>query len=283
MVIRMNVIAEGFAFLEGPRWRKDSLYFSDMHSEAVFRWCEGKGVEKVVEVRERPSGLGWDPQGRLLIVSMGNRSLMRWDGSQLETVADLSSIATFDTNDMVVDAHGGAYIGNFGSSIEGEGTVFPDPAKLAYVSPDGQARVVAEDLLFPNGSVITPNGKTLIVSETFAGRMTAFDIQSDGSLENRRIWAEMTGRAPDGCCLDDEGAVWVASPTTNDFVRVREGGEILDRIEVDRMAIACTLGGPDGRSLFLLTSKTTESAEARRAKSARIEEHRVQVPSGNSP
>ncbi|HAC80535.1 MAG: SMP-30/gluconolactonase/LRE family protein [Candidatus Binatia bacterium] len=283
MVIRMNVIAEGFAFLEGPRWREDSLYFSDMHSEAVFRWCEGKGVEKVVEVRERPSGLGWDPQGRLLIVSMRNRSLLRWDGSQLETVADLSSIATFDTNDMVVDARGGAYIGNFGSSIEGEGTVFPDPAKLAYVSPDGQARVVAEDLLFPNGSVITPDGKTLIVGETFAGRMTAFDIRSDGSLENRRIWAEMTGRAPDGCCLDDEGAVWVASPTTNDFVRVREGGEILDRIEVDRMAIACTLGGPDGRSLFLLTSKTTESAEARRAKSARIEEHRVQVPSGNSP
>lgn len=279
----MTVIAEGFAFLEGPRWHDNSLYFSDMHSEAVFRWSETDGVQKVVDVVHRPSGLGWDPEGRLLIVSMGNRSLLRWDGSRLETVADLSSIATFDTNDMVVDSRGGAYIGNFGSSIEGEGTIFPDPAKLAYVAPDGQTREVAQDLLFPNGSVITGDGKTLIVGETFAGRLTAFDIQSDGSLENRRIWADLTGRAPDGCCLDAEGAIWVASPTTHDFVRVREGGEITDRIEVDRMAIACTLGGADGRSLFLLTSMTTQSAEAREARSARIERHSVEVPSGNSP
>ena len=279
----MTVIAEGFAFLEGPRWRDGFLYFSDMHGEAVFRWSEQGGVAKVVDVPTRPSGLGWDTEGRLMIVSMEDRTLLRWDGTAMETMADLSSIATFDTNDMIVDTHGGAYIGNFGSSIESEDGPFPTPAKLAYVSPAGQVRAVAEDLLFPNGSVITPDGRTLIVGETYAGRLTAFDIQQDGGLENRRIWADLTGRAPDGCCLDAEGAVWVASPTTKDFVRVREGGEILDRIEVDRMAIACAMGGPDGRSLFLLTSSTTKYAEARESRSARIEHHRVEVASGNSP
>ena len=148
----MSVIAEGFAFLEGPRWRDNSLYFSDMHNEAVFRWSEADGVVKIVDVPARPSGLGWDPQGKLLIVSMKDRCLVRWDGRALETVADLSSIATFDTNDMVVDARGGAYIGNFGSSIESEEVTFPDPAKLVYVSPSGEPRAVADDLLFPNGS-----------------------------------------------------------------------------------------------------------------------------------
>jgi len=279
----MSVIAEGFAFLEGPRWRDNSLYFSDMHNEAVFRWSEADGVVKIVDVPARPSGLGWDPQGRLLIVSMEDRCLLRWDGRTLETVADLSSIATFDTNDMVVDARGGAYIGNFGSSIESDEVIFPDPAKLVYVSPSGEPRAVADDLLFPNGSVLTPDGKTLVVAETYAGRLTAFSIREDGGLEKRRVWADMTGRAPDGCCLDAEGAIWVASPTTRDFVRVREGGEVLDRIEVDRMAIACALGGADGRSLFLLTSATTKYDEARKARSAQIQEHRVEVPGGNSP
>jgi sugar lactone lactonase YvrE len=279
----MELIAEGFAFLEGPRWRDGQLYFSDMHGHAVFRWNATDGVTKIVDVPTRPSGLGWDNAGRMLIVSMEDRSLLRLDGGSLAKIADLSGIATFDTNDMVVDAHGGAYIGNFGSPLEGDEPMSPVPAKLVYVDPGGNVQVVAEDLLFPNGTVITPDGKTLIIGETMATRLTAFDIAPDGMLSNRRVWAELPGRAPDGCCLDAEGAVWVASVLTNEFVRVREGGEILETIGVDRMAIACTLGGEDGRTLFLLTSHTTEGEEARRRRSARIEAHRVEVPSGNSP
>ena len=279
----MDVIAEGFAFLEGPRWHEDRLFFSDMHGHAVFAWSESSGIEKIIDVPNRPSGLGWDPHGRMLIVSMADRSLLRLDGSELTRVADLSAIASWDTNDMVVDRRGGAYVGNFGSSIEGESPGEPVPARLAYVDPDGGVHAVADDLLFPNGSVITPDGRTLIVGETWGSRLTAFDIADDGMLSGRRVWAEVPGRVPDGCCLDAEGAIWVASPVTNDFVRVREGGEITDTITVDRLAIACVLGGRDGRTLFLLTSKTTSAEDAAELRSARIEAHRVDVPSGKSP
>lgn len=278
----MNVIAEGFAFLEGPRWHDGRLFFSDMHGHAVFAWSEAGGIEKIVEVTGRPSGLGWDLQGRMLIVSMEDRSLLRLENGELSRIADLSEIATWDTNDMVVDARGGAYVGNFGASIEGEISE-PTPARLAYVDPTGAVRAVAEDLLFPNGSVITPDGRTLVVGETWGARLTAFDIAEDGTLSGRRVWAQLDGRFPDGCCLDAEGAIWVASPPTNDFVRVREGGEITDTIAVDRMAIACVLGGDDGKTLFLLTSQTTSGENANELRSARIEAHRVEVPSGNSP
>ena len=279
----MELIAEGFAFLEGPRWRDGQLYFSDMHAHAVFRWNAAEGATKVVDVPTRPSGLGWDNAGRMLIVSMEDRSLLRLEDGSLTKVADLSNIATFDTNDMVVDSRGGAYIGNFGFPLEGEGAGNPVAAKLVYVDPQGGVHTVADEMLFPNGSVITPDGKTLIIGETMAGRLSAFDIADDGMLSNRRIWAELNGRAPDGCCLDAEGAVWVACVTTQEFVRVREGGEIVDMIGVDRMAIACTLGGDDGHTLFLLTSQSTEAEESRKLRSAQIEAHRVDVPSGNSP
>ncbi|MFP6664597.1 MAG: SMP-30/gluconolactonase/LRE family protein [Deltaproteobacteria bacterium] len=279
----MGLIAEGFAFLEGPRWRDGALYFSDMHGHAVFRWSATDGVSKIVDVPTRPSGLGWDNAGRMLIVSMQDRSLLRLANGSLTKIADLSEIATFDTNDMVVDSRGGAYIGNFGFPLEGDGSGTPVAAKLVYVDPQGGVHIVADEMLFPNGSVITPDGKTLIVGETMAGRLSAFDIADDGMLSGRRVWADLAGRAPDGCCLDAEGAVWVASVTTNEFVRIREGGAIVDTIRVDRMAIACTLGGDDGHTLFLLTSQSTAHEESRRLRSAQIETHHVEVPSGNSP
>ena len=279
----MTIIADGFVFLEAPRWRDGRLYFSDMDAGFVFSWHPVDGVQKIVEVVHRPSGLGWDADGRMLIVSMEDRQLLRLDEGNLTTVADLSGIATFHCNDMVVDARGGAYIGNFGSNLEGVGAKGPVPAKLVYVAPDGDVRVVAENLAFPNGAVITRDGRTLIIGESFAAQLTAFDRKEDGRLSNRRVWASVPGRAPDGCCLDAQGAIWMASPVSNDFIRILEGGEITEVIEVEQKAIACVLGGDDGRTLFLLTSKHLARRQNLKLRSARIETRRVIVPSGHSP
>ena len=182
---------------------------------------------------------------------------------------------------MVVDAEGRAYVGHFGSDLAAGG--MPDPAALILVAPDGNCRVVAEDLLFPNGSVITPDGKTLIVGESFGARMTAFDIEADGNLSNRRLWAQLEGAIPDGCCIDAECALWVASPPTREVLRVREGGETTDRISIDQMAIACMLGGDDRRTLYVLTAPSVDGPECETSRSARIESLEVEVPGAGLP
>src|SRR5690606_3069492 len=179
------------------------------------------------------------------------------------------------------DAHGRAYVGNFGFDLHGRAPLAP--AALALVHPDGRVEVAAKDLLFPNGMVITPDGRTLVVAETFGARLTAFDVGEDGRLANRRTWAELAGGAvPDGICLDAEGAIWVASPTTNEFLRVREGGAVAVRIAVDRSAIACMLGGPERRTLFLCTSRAHAPAETG-AREARIATVEVDVPGAGRP
>ncbi len=275
-----SVLLDGLCFPEGPRWHEGKLFFSDMHADAVISVDLDGNTETIVEVPAQPSGLGWLPDGRLLVVSMTDRRLMRLDSGGLSEVADISTLASYHCNDMVVDAQGRAYIGNFGSDHE---TGSPDPAELVLVETDGRARVVADDLVFPNGVVITPDGLTLVVAETFAARLSAFDIESDGSLSNRRVWAQLQGAVPDGICLDAEGAIWVASPTSRSFLRVLEGGEVTDSIEVQQMAIACMLGGPDGRTLFMLTSESTKREECLEARSARIEIAQVAVGHAGRP
>lgn len=247
-------LLEGLGFLEGPRWRDGRLWFSDFVSRKVHTVDLDGAMSDIVEVDGVPSGLGWLPDGRMLVVSMEDRRLLRMDDGELVQHADLSPYATYHCNDMVVDASGRAYVGNFGFNYEaGES---PVGAKLVRVDPDGTAEVAAEDLLFPNGTVISPDGRTMIVGESFGARLTAFDVAEDGSLTNRRVWAQLTeGRLPDGSCLDAEGAMWVASPTTKEVLRVREGGAITDRIPTgEREAIACMLGGDDRRTLFVLAS-----------------------------
>jgi len=249
-----EVLLEGLVFPEAPRWHDDKLWFADMHAHHVSTVDLKGNVNRIVDVPGQPGGLGWLPGGELLVVSMIDRRLLRLDAKALRAVADLSRLAPFHCNDMVVDGQGRAYIGNFGFDISG-----PDPnvtsTVLILVSSDGQARVVAEDLLFPNGSVITPDGGTLIVGETWGARLTAFTITADGSLEDRRIWAQLDGAVPDGICLDAEGAVWVASPLSAEVLRVREGGEITHRIHVATQAYACMLGGSEGNTLFVLTAE----------------------------
>lgn len=276
------VLIDGLCFPEGPRWHDGRLWFSDMHDHWVLAVDEAGSVERIVEVPQCPSGLGWDPQGNLLIVSMNDRRLLRWDGSALAVVADLAELASFHCNDMVVDRHGRAYIGNFGFDLHGGAT--PTTAELVLVDSDGGARIVAADLGFPNGTVITPDGDTLIVAESFGARLTAFDVAASGDLERRRIWAPLAeGVVPDGICLDSASGVWLASPTTNECLRVEAGGEITHRVALDRGAYACMLGGADERTLFMLTAESSGPDETRASRTGRIESARAPHPRAGLP
>lgn len=272
----LKPLVEGLAFTEGPRWRDGKLFFSDMHMHTVLAADAGGRVDKVCHVPNRPSGLGWLPDGRMLVVSMADRKLMRLDPEGLKLHADLGGLASWDCNDMVVDAQGRAYVGNFGYDLNAGAP--QKPAELVMVSPDGKAIVVARDLDFPNGAVIAADEKTLIVAETMGNRLTAFDIRPDGSLENRRIWADVGPHSPDGIALDAQGAVWVASPPTRQTIRVFEGGKVTDRIETDQLSIACALGGEDGKTLFLLTAPTLVPEDCRAQCGAKILTARVDVP-----
>src|SRR5262245_21796079 len=255
-----QILFQGLSFGEGPRWHDGRLWVSDFHTHRVLA-IDGDGrAELIVEVPNRPSGLGWLPDGRLLVVSMTDRKLMRLDSGGLVEHADLGGIATGDCNDMVVDAEGRAYVGNFGYDFAAGEKL--RPAKLALVAADGAVSVAADDLAFPNGTVITPDRSTLILGETFGRCLTAFDIAPDGSLSNRRLWADLGNVTPDGICLDEANGVWVADPTNSQCVRVIEGGEVTDTIPTDQGCFACMLGGDDRRTLHLITGRLTGDIES---------------------
>lgn len=285
MTDQLRPVLDGLAFAEGPRWHDGRLWFSDMHDHRVIALDPDTGdADLIVEVPTRPSGLGWRPDGTLLIVSMADRRLLALVDGELETVADLSEVAPHDCNDMVVDAAGNAYVGNFGFDLH-------DPeadqctTTLVLVTVDGDVRVVADDLFFPNGCVITPDGSTLVVGESFGACLTAFDIEPDGSLTNRREWARVMGAVPDGICLDADGAIWMASPISHQVLRVAEGGEVLEEIRTsdERQPFACMLGGDDGRTLFVCTAIESEPEAATRQRAGRIESARVDVAGAGLP
>ena len=279
--MQTTTLIEGLCFGEGPRWHNDRLWFSDMLGQMVYAVGENGNKEAIVKVEGRPSGLGWLPDGRLLIVSMLDRKLLCFDDGDLSEYADLSAHASFTCNDMIVDAAGRAYVGNFGFDLEA-GTP-RSPAELVLVQPDGSVSIAADDLIFPNGTVITPDGKTLIVGETMASRLTAFDIETDGSLSNRRLWAQLDGAIPDGICLDQEGGIWVASPTSHEALRVLEGGEVTDRVVVENQAYACMLGGASRTRLFIMTSVSSNAEKCVQYKSARVEYVDVDIPGAGLP
>ncbi len=257
-----EVLLEGLVFPECPRWHDGALWFADVHAHRVLR-VGADGTPRTVFEHRQPAGIGWTPDGALLFVSMLDRRLMRLGSGAAHEVADLSALEPCQLNDMVVDARGNAYIGGFGFDINRGEPVRPSGVYL--VTPDGVARVAAGELLFPNGMAITPDGRALIVAETVGRRLTAFDIAGDGSLSGRRVFADVGG-FPDGICLDADGAVWLGSPPAGEFLRVAEGGEVLDRIAVPgKWAVACALGDDDGRTLYLCTAQTTgpELAEGR--------------------
>lgn len=279
----------GLAFPEAARWHDGHLWFSDMHDERVFR-VDGPGLRtEVAHVPGHPAGLGWLPDGRMLVVSMHDRRLLRLDpDGELRLHADLSHLATWHCNDMIVDAQGRAYVGNFGDGTP-PGTPIT-PAALALVHPDGRVEVAATDLLFPNGAAIA--GNTFTIAETRADppRLTRFDIGPDGTLFNRRLFGSFgpvaslgdkstVAASPDGICLDASGAVWFASWSTNEVIRVRAGGEILDRRSTGNAgAYSCVLGGPDGRTLFVCVAATWQPEESRRTRTGRILTTPVDIP-----
>ena len=265
------------------RWAwREKLWFSDMIAGQVMAVDMNGKAEVVVEVPQQPSGLGWLPDGKMLIVSMLDRRLLRLDAEGLVEIADLSDLASFHCNDMVVDHHGRAYVGNFGFDLNGQKPFAP--AEIILVIPEGEGRVVADEMAFPNGSVITPDEHTLIVAETFGSKLTAFDIETDGSLSHRRTWAQLDGAYPDGICLDAEGAVWVASPAGKiGAMRVREGGQITHHINVITQPYACMLGGPQRKTLFVLTAETINPEGARAKSTGRIETVQVDVPGAGLP
>jgi sugar lactone lactonase YvrE len=277
----LKVLLDGLAFPEGPRWHDGKFYFSDMHAHQVIAVDMAGKSEVICEVPAWPSGLGWLPDGRMLVVSMTDRKLLRLDREGLKTVADISKLAPFHCNDMVVDAKGRAYIGNFGFDLQANEK--PRGTTLVMVAPDGSARIVAEELMFPNGAVITADGKTLIVGETFGRKLTAFDISADGSLKNRRLWADLGKSLPDGICLDAENAIWVACPTASEVIRVKQGGEVTERIKVETDAFACMLGGPDGRTLFVATAANSDPERCIADRTGRIETTQVEVPRAGLP
>jgi sugar lactone lactonase YvrE len=280
----LEPFVKGLAFPESPRWHEGRLWFSDFYARRVGSVAEDGRVESVCEVPGQPSGLGWLPDGRLLVVSMNDRRLLRLDAGVLAEVADLSTFAAGPCNDMLVDAQGRAYVGNFGFDLHARAPFAT--TDLVMVTPQGTVQVAARDMHFPNGTVLTPDGRTLIVAESYGQRLTAFDVGADGSLAARRVWAQLDGRGvgPDGICLDAEGAIWLASPVSREVLRVREGGAITDRFATDGQAVACMLGGADRRTLFVLTGRVMTTPEQSLAeRSGAIWTLRVPVPGAGLP
>ena len=248
-----QMLMTGIAFGESPRWHDGRLWFADWGAQELIAVdLEGRS-EVVVRVPSFPFCVDWLPDGRLLIVSARDRLLLRRepDGS-LATHADLSGLSDYPWNEIVVDGRGTAYVNNIGFEFPcGEFA----PGTVALLTPDGSVRQVADGVAFPNGMAVTPDNSTLIVAESYANKLTAFDIVEDGGLSNRRVWADLGDGVPDGLCLDAEGAVWYADVPNKRCVRVREGGEVLQTIDLDRGCFACMLGGPDGKTLFLVAQE----------------------------
>ena len=272
-----RTLVDGLAFAECLRWHDGRLYFSDMHAQRVLAVDMQGRAEVICELDDRPGGLGWLPDGRLLVVAMTTRRLYRLDRDGLRVAADLAPRVPWYLNDMAVDPRGNAYIGNIGFDYFG-GEAFR-PATLWLVEPGGAMRPVADDVYSPNGPAITPDGRTLIVAESSAARLTAFDIAADGSLANRRIWAELPGGVPDGIALDGAGRVWSAMFGGKALWLSAEGRGVIARHAIERDCYACSVGGTDMRSLFVATATSHDPEECRRLLGGRIEIMRIDAAS----
>jgi sugar lactone lactonase YvrE len=279
----------GLFFGECPRWHDGRLWYSDFFDHAVFS-VSSDGERRVeVDFDGEPAGLGWLPDGRLLINSRLDRVIMRRepDGS-LVRHGDLTPWATWHANDMVVAANGQAYAGNFGFDLDGlyDGTVDASvvgPASLVRVDPDGSSCEAAADIAFPNGTVITEDGRTLIIAESAAAKLTAFDRAEDGTLGNRREWAALGTVAPDGICLCEDGTIWVSNAYAPECVRVAEGGKILQRVVTSMNCYACMLGDDDRRTLYMITAPVSHASVARAERNGAIEKVRTSVPGAGLP
>jgi sugar lactone lactonase YvrE len=279
----LQPLVGGLAFPECPRWHHGELWLSEKRGGRVVAVDADGAVRTVAAVPGGPGGLGWTPAGELLVVDAKNRHLLRVADGGLEIAADLSTLTVGRCNDMVVDAAGRAYVGHFGYDLLGGAPAAP--ASLVLVEPDGRAREAADDLAFPNGCAITPDGSTLLVAESGAGRITSFAVGPDGGLGDRGIFAALGDVVPDGIALDEEGALWVSDPLGGAVVRVRPGGEVTHRVSTAPAgAFACELGGPDGRTLYVCLYDEAAAQVADGAPTiGEVVTMRVDVPAAPAP
>ena len=286
-----NTLIDGLYFGESPRWHHNRLWYSDFYDKAVKSVDLQGDVRLEVQLDEQPSGLGWLPNGRLLVVCMESLTLKRLETNGLVLHADLSRYSKYRCNDMVLDQQGNAYVGNFGFNLDqemkarGVESVIADhpKANLVKVTPRGEVTVASGGMSFPNGSVITPDGKTLIVAETFGLCLTAFDIIENGELKNRRVWAATGARVPDGICINADGNIWVANAVSNECFLVAQGGEVLDIVNTSQNCFACMLGGDDGKTLFMLTAKSSQAKIVGATRTGKIEVTKVASPGAGCP
>lgn len=251
----LHTLLTGIAFGESPRWHEGRLWFADWGAQQVLAVDLEGTCEVIVRVPfpAFPMCIDFLPDGRLLVVAARDRLLLRLEpDGQLSPYADLSGLSAYGCNEVVVDGRGNAYLNNVGFAFPGGAFA---PGFIALVTPNGSARQVADGVAFPNGMVVTPDNKTLIVAESYGNRLTAFDLAADGSLSNRRVWADLGEDNPDGICLDADNAVWYSDVPHQRCVRVREGGEVLQTIDLDRGCFACALGGADRSTLFLVATE----------------------------
>lgn len=281
---RLRTIVSGLGFAEAPRWHSGKLWFVDFFSGAVHRGDLSGSYETVATIEGMPGGLGFLPDGTTLAVSQRDFRLLRIDGDgSLSTYADLGAHCRGAANDLLVDSAGRAYVGHHGFDFFGGAE--PQPSTLLLVETDGSVRQVAENLIFPNGMALSPDGRTLVVAESFANRLSAFDVAEDGSLSGHRIWAELPGHTPDGICMDSEGAIWAGSPLSGTFLRVREGGGIVDEIKTrdDRWAVACVFVGDRRETLCCVTAATTLEKMPQGQSEAFLELAEVSMPGAGLP
>jgi sugar lactone lactonase YvrE len=275
-----SVAVSGLGYCEGLRWHAGELWWSDFWSRTVCSAGSDGRTREQAYIAGQPSGIGFLPDGAPLVASMLDHLVLKLDGGAHPVIhASFAEFCSGPGNDMIVDAVGRAYLSSFGFEASYQDPRDVKPSALLLADVDGGVRRVAEDLIFPNGMAISADGGVLIVAETFAGRLTAFDIAVDGSLQGRRVFADLGERAPDGICMDVSGAVWAACPFAGEFVRVAEGGEILQVVEVPgRWAVTVALGGRERDTLFCATARTTLEDFHRGRASAAIEMLRVDVP-----
>ncbi len=299
----------GLYFGEGPRWHENKLWFSDFYSHKVMTLDENNSLETVCEVPNQPSGLGWLPNGDLLIVSMLDRKILRFSEGSISVHADLSEYVAHKCNDMVVGRDGTAYVGNFGMGDAGESL---NSTHLMIVKSDGTVLKGPDNLLFPNGTVITEDGKNLIIGETLGAKLTSFDIEDNGELTNRKLWARTSPlfslliikflssmgfdlskvdfskysknlHVPDGICLDEKNGIWIASPTTKAVVRIEKGGNITNTINTPKGAFACMLGGKERKTLYVIISNSSDPEEAQASPEGEIHSIEVEIPGVGKP
>ena len=273
-----DAIREGLGFIESARWHDGHLYYSDVSGRTVQRLAPTGRWEEVVRIDDEPGGLGFAPDGALLVGTMERPRLLRHVEGEVETVVDLASLAVGRTNDLVTDAAGRTYVGMIGPDVNGR-------MPLLRIDDDGTTATAAEDLQFPNGVAITDDGRLMVLAETLGHRLTAFDVDVDtGDLRGRRPFAQLDdGVYPDGICLDEDGCVWMANPVGRELLRVADGGDILERHQFGDRPLSCVFGGPDRRTLYVLTVSVLDIETAGKEGSGRVLTAEIDVAGSGRP